>query len=478
MSADPYAAIRFSDRPIAEPLPDPGTYVLAPGAITADCERKPAHSLRDLYPNIADFRTYPVDAYRSRDAMAAEWSRLWPKVWLLAGPASDVPSVGDFFRFDLGDQSIIIVRSATDRVQAFHNVCKHRGNQLVRDDFGRHAKSFTCIVHSWCWNLKGRNVRVTDRETFRPEALCGSLDLAEVTVKQWGGLIFITLNSNPMPFEEYYGGLLPTLASYRIDELFVIKDLTIEVAANWKTMYTVFNESYHAHATHPQIKPAVEDYYIQADFYPNGHNRHLFPVGQISHRWPDRVGINDGLAHLLREAGIDPATFTGTAADVRRAIQRAKRQPDNAYGIDYSGWTDNQLTDDWNPALFPNVTLNMHPEGVLLMRFRPHASDPERGYYDVMVLARKLGKGMRPPAYMGVDDHADISGKTRPSRIRATMDNPQAGELLEQDFANFVSLQRGMRSLGLGGIMRYSEQEQRIQQFHAELDLYLSGKKG
>jgi hypothetical protein len=222
----------------------------------------------------------------------------------------------------------------------------------------------------------------------------------------------------------------------------------------------------------------VEDHFIQADFYPNGHNRHLFPVGQISHRWPDRTTVNDYLAYMLREAGIDPADFKGSAADVRRAIQRAKRKPDNAYGIDFGGWTDNQLTDDWNPALFPNVTLNMHPEGVLLMRFRPHATDPERGYYDVMVLARKLGNDMRPPAYMGVDDSVDVSGKTRPARIRATTEHPQAGELLEQDFANFASLQKGMHSFGLGGVMRYCEQEQRIQQFHAELDLYLSGRKG
>lgn len=478
MGAERFAESRFNDRPIADPIRDPGDYTLEPGKVTADYEAKPAQGLKDIYPDIVNYTTYPTKSYLERDAIAEEWQKLWTKVWLIAGPSSDIPNVGDWFKFDLGDQSFIIVRSGEGEVKAFHNVCRHRGNQLVQDDFGQGAKSFTCIVHSWRWNLSGKNVRVTDRETFRPEALCGDLDLATVRAHEHAGLVFITMNPNAMPFEEYYAGLLPTLESYRIDELYVVKDLTIEVAANWKTMYAVFNEAYHAHATHPQLKPAVEDHFIQADFFPNGHNRHLFPVGQISPRWPDQAGVNEVLGYMLSEVGVDAATFDGDAGDVRRAIQAAKRRPDNVCGMDFSHWTDNQLTDDWNPSLFPNVTMNMHPEGVLLMRFRPHATEPERGHYDVMVLARKLAGGMRPPAYMGVEDDADVSGETRPARIYATPENPQAGELLEQDFANFVTMQKGMRSLGIHGILRYSEQEQRIQQFHAELNLYLRGEKG
>jgi hypothetical protein len=179
----------------------------------------------------------------------------------------------------------------------------------------------------------------------------------------------------------------------------------------------------------------------------------------------------------MAEAGIDAAGFNGDAAGVRRAIQEAKRRPDNVFGMSFDGFTDNQLTDDWNPSLFPNVTMNMHPEGVLFMRMRPHATDPERGYYDVMVLARKVSGGRRPPAYMGVDAETDVSGETRPPRQRTSYQDPQAGELLEQDCANFVTLQTGMRSRGLKGVLRYSEQEQRIQQFHAELELYLTAKK-
>lgn len=472
-----YAEIRFNDRPIKDLLTDPESFVLEPGEITADYERKNDQRLDELYPNIADYRTSETRRFIGPADKALEEEKLWSQVWLIAGVARDIANVGDWFRFDIGPQSIIIVRSKEDEVNAFYNVCKHRGNELVQDEFGQGATSFTCQVHSWRFNLKGKNVRVTDRDTFSQEALCQKLDLTPVHVKIWGGLVFVSMAENPMPFEEYYGDVLPMLASYRMDEMFVVKDISVDVTANWKTMYSVFNENYHAHATHPQIKPYVDDHFIQYDFYRNGHNRNLFPVATVSPRWPDGRFINMGLAYFMMEAGIKTTGFKGDARHVRRAIQQAKRKADNPFGMSFEGYTDNQLTDDWNPSIFPNVTLNMHPEGVLLQRFRPHPTDPERGYHDVIVLSAKLAEGRRPPAYMGVEDHVDVSGKTRPERRHTTHEDPQGGEVLEQDIANMVTLQRGMHSRGLGTIV-FSEQERRIQQFLAELDLYLTDQKG
>jgi len=469
-----YAEIRFNDRPIKEPLVDPESFLLEPGTVTADYEAKSPWRLDQLHPDIADYRTAQTSRFIASAAKAQEEDKLWNKAWLIAGVASDIVQPGDWFRFDIGPQSIIIVRSKPDEVNAFYNVCKHRGNELVQEDFGNGATSFTCILHSWRFNLKGKNVRVTDRETFREEALCQNLDLTPVQVRVWGGLVFVNLDADPVPFEDYYADVMPMLASYRMDEMFVVKDLSVEVPANWKTMYSVFNENYHAHATHPQIKPYVDDYFIQYDFYRHGHNRNLFPVAAVSPRWPDGRFINMGLAYMMQEAGVKTSGFKGDARHVRRAIQAAKRQPDNAYGLDFSGFTDNQLTDDWNPSIFPNVTMNMHPEGVLIQRFRPHPIDPERGYHDVIVLSARLVEGRRPPAYMGVEEDVDVSGTVRPARRRTTHENPQGGEVLEQDIANMVTLQRGMHSRGLNGTIVFSEQERRIQHFLAELDRYLN----
>ena len=59
------------------------------------------------------------------------------------------------------------------------------------------------------------------------------------------------------------------------------------------------------------------------------------------------------------------------------------------------------------------------------------------------------------------------------TRRRTQHTDARGGEVLDQDIANMVTLQRGMHSKGLQGTIVFSEQERRIQQFLAELDKYL-----
>ena len=61
--------------------------------------------------------TYPVEAFISREYAAAEDELLWSKVWQMAGRVEDVPNVGDFLTYNVGDESIVIIRTAADTTQ-------------------------------------------------------------------------------------------------------------------------------------------------------------------------------------------------------------------------------------------------------------------------------------------------------------------------------------------------------------------------
>jgi len=187
----------------------------------------------------------------------------------------------------------------------------------------------------------------------------------------------------------------------------------------------------------------------------------------------DRNVLDPVLGYMLMEAGLNPTDYAGRALEARAAILAAKRRPDNLYGIDYSGFTDSQVTDDWNYFVFPNMTFNTHPEGVLVMRFLPHPSDPEKSFYHVHVISRQLKDGARPPAYMGVEPDVDISGKTRPTRRYNSKHRPELGEVLEQDVGNVEGVQKGLRSRSFD-FNKYSEQELRIIQFHAEIERHFA----
>jgi phenylpropionate dioxygenase-like ring-hydroxylating dioxygenase large terminal subunit len=247
----------------------------------------------------------------------------------------------------------------------------------------------------------------------------------------------------------------------------------VEFDANWKTVVEAFIESYHLQVTHPQAKPYVDDVRYQLDILHNGHARLHTAIAVPSPRVVDRNALDPVLGYMLMEAGLDPADFAGRAMEARAAICAAKRKPDNPWGLDYREFTDTQVTDDWNYFVFPNMTFNTHPEGVLVMRFLPHPTNPEKMRYHVHVISRKLKPGVRPPAYMGVEPDVDVSGQTRPVRRYNSKLKPELGEVLEQDVGNIEGVQQGLRSRAFD-FNKYSEQEQRIIQFHAEIERYFA----
>lgn len=404
----------------------------------------------------------------------AEWERLWTRVWLIAGRASDIPNIGDWFKFDIGTQSLIVVRS-NDGIRAFHNVCHHRGNRLVMADFG-HAEHFTCAFHSWQWNIDGSLNRITDRDTFREPVVCDEPGLTPVALDQWGGFVFVNLDANPSTsLQEFLGAVPAQLAPFHFEDMVVVKDVQTWWPANWKTALDAFLESYHVHAVHSEILGFYDDYYQQWDLLENGMSRMLMEFATVSPRVEDQQDLNDGLKMMLEDAGMDPAAFTGTAAEVRKAIQRHKVDAYAKAGKWFDGLVENQATDDWAYFIFPNVTLNIHPEGFLFQRFRPDPRDPEGFVYDVQVILQPV-ENARPPVYMGVEDGADCSGRTRPERQHIEHGEPGLGFVLQQDSVLVPVVQQGLRSRAFKG-PRFSEQEQRLRHFHAELDRYIGGEK-
>ncbi len=56
--------------------------------------------------------TYPVEAFISPEYAKAEADKLWAKVWQMAGRVEEIPEVGNYITYDIGDDSILIVRTA------------------------------------------------------------------------------------------------------------------------------------------------------------------------------------------------------------------------------------------------------------------------------------------------------------------------------------------------------------------------------
>jgi phenylpropionate dioxygenase-like ring-hydroxylating dioxygenase large terminal subunit len=440
--------------------------------------RAPQDTLEAKQPDVDNGLDVPDPSrYWSREFMQLEWERLWPRVWLLAGVTSDVPEEGDYTVFEIGPEQIVVVRQADGGIKAFYNVCPHRGNRVCLNERGS-VPRFTCAFHGWQFGCDGRLERITDQETFHPKLIAHRPGLTEVRCDSIGGLVFVNLDGQAPPLRQWIGLPPGYIENYEIDRMHVVRHVRSEWRANWKTGVDAFYETYHLPHIHPQTQGVMEDF-SQYDLYPNGFSRMIVPIGVKSHRVADQNTVDPYLQFMLHEGGIDPASFKGSAREVREAIQKSKRERARRLGLThYEKLTDGQLTDSWATGYFPNVQIGMHPEGVFIMRFLPHPSDPERFFYDNMTMFRYVDDpNYTVPAWMGLPKDTDVTGATRPNIEHIPVDvKPDLGEVLDQDVELVAAVQRGSRSRGFRGPL-WSEQEQRVRHFHRELDRYINGEK-
>src|SRR5262245_37358865 len=94
-----------------------------------------------------------AERYLSEEVMRLEQRRLWSRVWQLAGIASDVAELGDYFTYEIGPETIVVIRSEHG-LRAFHNVCRHRGHPLCAAGLGR-ISQIACPFHGWRYDLDG-----------------------------------------------------------------------------------------------------------------------------------------------------------------------------------------------------------------------------------------------------------------------------------------------------------------------------------
>jgi hypothetical protein len=140
-------------------------------------------------------------------------------------------------------------------------------------------------------------------------------------------------------------------------------------------------------------------------------------------------------------------------------VQLHKRRTGASMGRDYSELNDDQLTDDYHYLIFPNVTLNVHADDLMLFRQRPHPTDPDRMLYDVWTFELVPEGAERPP---------------RPKHQYFRHGDKSIGLVLDQDAQNLPGVQDGMHSAGLEGLW-IGSQELRIRHFHKVLMDYLGG---
>ncbi len=203
--------------------------------------------------------TIPVEAYISEEYARAERDKLWRKVWLQAGRLEEIPNVGDFLSYDILDDAVLIVRTATDTISAFHNVCPHRGRKLVDTPEGAKnacgwKNNFTCPFHGWRFNLDGECTHIREKEDWQGALTPENTHLTDVQVDSWGGWAWINLDpDNRQSLRDYLEPAASMLDPFQLENMRPRWRKWVIFDCNWKVAAEAFNEIYHVDITHPEF---------------------------------------------------------------------------------------------------------------------------------------------------------------------------------------------------------------------------------
>ncbi len=401
------------------------------------------------------FDRIPASRYTSPAFMKAEWDRMWTKAWLVGGREEVIPDAGDWMTHSVGPENFIFARQADGSIRGFFNVCPHRGNRILPTDGTGAAHSFKCGYHHWEWDVSGKHIHVPDIETFPQMGGLCTEHLKQVKVDTWGGFFWFNMSPDAEPLREFLGVIPEHLDPYRFEDMKLIDWKTIEWDCNWKASVDAFNETYHVQGIHPELLSWLDDWNVQIDCL-GKHNRYLVPFQTPSPRYRDQRSLSEMMIGLAQLNGLDPAEFEGNPRALRLAIQKAKRAKEEGSIYPYKELSDDQLSDDYHYMIFPNFTMNIYGETMLLFVSRPHPTDPNRMLYDLMNFA-----------HLPEDQPYQL-----PDHVTYSHGQISLGLVLDQDAHNLPHVQDGMNSRAFGGLI-LGRQELRIRHFHKVLMDYV-----
>ena len=282
----------------------------------------------------------PAERYHSRDFHEREVNQVWKHVWQMACHEDDLPGVGDYVPYEIGDLSYLVVRSAPDEFKAFRNACLHRGRRL-KERPGKQVHEIRCPFHSWAWHLDGSLKEIPCQWDF-PYIDPAEQDLPEVPVGRWGRFIFINPDRDCEPFEEFLDDFPSNFELLPYEKRHKVAEVRKIIRANWKVAQDAFAESWHVFSTHPQVVWGFGDCNAQFDAF-KSYSRQHNPSGAPSPHlegieWTPLPPSTDGVPR-------ERHAFTGAIYERRPDGNVDVTMPDGKRGVftQEAVWVDGEL---------------------------------------------------------------------------------------------------------------------------------------
>ena len=234
--------------------------------------------------------------YSSPEIFQRDIERIHMRRWLCVGHVSRIPDPGDWFVFDIANESIIVVRGRDEQVRALVNVCRHRGSRVCYEAEGN-SRMLVCPYHAWSYDLDGR---LRSARQMGGAFDTASRGLHQIHLRVLEGLIFVCFAPEPPGLDDAERLLAGSLRRYGWGDAVLAHRETYSVDANWKLVTENYEECYHCAPAHPEFsryhateKPEAEGAELRAEADRRARAMGIDMPARFS--WPGGVAGQEGV---------------------------------------------------------------------------------------------------------------------------------------------------------------------------------------
>jgi phenylpropionate dioxygenase-like ring-hydroxylating dioxygenase large terminal subunit len=204
-----------------------------------------------------------VERYRDAATFEAERQKLFRRLPVVAAHSSELENSGDFLTRVISDLPLLLSRDSSGGINAFLNICRHRGAELVAEANGCKQR-FSCPYHAWTYSNDGLFKGAPHLDEGFPNLIKSEYGLTRLPALEREGLIWIIANPtlaarSQLQIETFIEPLISSLRWLDMRQLTPAASDTLTVNANWKILTEGGLEAYHFKVAH---RKTIAPYFI------------------------------------------------------------------------------------------------------------------------------------------------------------------------------------------------------------------------
>lgn len=198
----------------------------------------------------AEGQHLPVEAYTSDEWLEKERERIFGRCWQFAGMTDDLAQAGDYATLEAGRHRLFVIRTRDGALRAFHNLCRHRGTELLQGR-GNAKDGIRCFYHHWTYSIDGALRGVPFKSEQFPGLDRAKNGLHPAAVATFKGMVFAHPDPDAVPMEQWLAGLGDAMGPVDPSKLVEVWTHSYAIEANWKVILENFADGFHVPFLHP-----------------------------------------------------------------------------------------------------------------------------------------------------------------------------------------------------------------------------------